>query len=164
MTTRQSWYRWTQSLPSVLFGVFSGVWIWFWGKSAHKPPRSSCSFMWARPLWRADLAPPRAVSLPKPPSFICRSDSARPEPLYPLAFYLEAKQIWTLSLYLPPVSLCLRLSVTFPRTAVSPRVYRFRLSLSSFSLSPSPVTRSVRPSPCIHHLPHKQMHASDTSA
>lgn len=141
-----------------------GVWVWLWCKSAHKPPRSSCSFMWGRPLWRADLAPPRAVSLPKPPSFICRSDSARPEPLYPLAFYLEAKQIWTLSLYLPPVSLCLRLSVTLSRT----RPFRHTSGASAFlfpaSPSPSPVTRSLRPSPCIHQLPHKQTHTSDTSA
>lgn len=128
--TKGPWQRWTQSSPSVLFSVFSGVWVWLCCMSAHKPPRSSCSFMWRRPLSRADLALQRAFSVPKPPSFICRSDSARP------SLCTRSPFIWKRSRFgrcrstpPPPVSLCLHLSVTLLRVLVS----QTRLSLPPFS-------------------------------
>lgn len=163
--TKGPWQRWTQSSPSVLFSVFSGVWVWLCCMSAHKPPRSSCSFMWGRPLSRADLALQRAFSVPKPPSFICRSDRARPSLCTHLAFYLEAKQIWTLSLYPPP----LRQSVSPPVSHSLARSRFANTSVTSTFLFPvslyrSSVTRSLRPSPCIRHLPNKQTRTSDTSA
>lgn len=106
-------------------GCIFRVGEWLCCTSSHKPLRSSCSFMWGQPLSRADLASQRAFSVPKPPSFICRSDSARPILCTRSHFIWKRKQIWTLSLHLPP-----RQSVSLP---VSHSRFATRLSLPPFS-------------------------------
>lgn len=141
-------------------GCIFRVGEWLCCTSSHKPLRSSCSFMWGQPLSRADLASQRAFSVPKPPSFICRSDSARPILCTRSHFIWKRKQIWTLSLHLPPPSVGLSAcqSLSFCHTSVT-STFLFPVCLYR-----SCVTHSLRPSTCIYHPPNTHTHTSDTSA
>lgn len=117
-------------------------------------PRSSCSFMWAQPWWRADLAPQRAHTARLYLQIRQRSAG----PLYPLAFYLGAKaDLDPVALNPPTPTSSIRLSLRLSVTLIS-HVCHFHLSLSSLSLSFSPSLTL--------HLPPRQTrtHTSDASA